>query len=281
MKGAPGDAAFSGMVPVGPEGNETAMGGNFSIWMLSGMTPMSDGKTVLGVFPALNEMTTEPLYSTMVLMEVVDPSSLPPGGNPPTTRIGTGRLFYPSEVNYGTFGLVVGTDRYLYLLGSDLTGVKLARVPNAGNATIADRNQYDYYNSATGDWQPRLPLALNNATGNILDWNYRDPAGQTIGPNVGDIWYDHYHKTLVMLFGDTWVDGTFYVSYATNNSIEGPWSKPVAIWTPPVPKECANDSDGWNYQGHAHPGWDPSGKTLLISYASCAKYVSFARITWK
>src|ERR1700744_412622 len=132
MKGSPGDAVFTGTVPVGPEGNETVMGGNFSIWMLSGMTPMSDRKTILGVFPALNEITTEPLYSTMVQMEVVDPSSLPAGGNPPTVRLGTGRLFYPSEVNYGTFGLLVGKTGYLYLLGSDLTGVKLARVPDTG-----------------------------------------------------------------------------------------------------------------------------------------------------
>jgi hypothetical protein len=270
MSGAPGDAVFSGTVPVGPQGNETAMGGNFSIWMLSGMTPMSDGKTILGVFPALNEITTETLYSTMVQMEVVDPSSLPPGGNPPTARLGTGRLFYPSEVNYGTFGLVVGMAGYVYLLGSDLTGVKLARVADAGNATIADRNQYEYYNSATGAWQPQHALTLNDAAGNILDWNYTDPAGKTVGPNVGDVWYDAYHQTMVML----------YLSYAMNNSIEGPWSKPVAVWTPPVLEQCGGNAASWNYQGHAHPGWDPSGKTLLVSYASCAMYVSFAMISW-
>jgi hypothetical protein len=281
MSGAPGDALFTGMVPVGAEGNETAMGGNFSIWMLSGMTPMPDGKTIVGVFPAVNEATGETMYSTMVQMEVVDPSSLAADGSPPTTRLGTGRLFYPSEVNYGTFGLVSGMVDYLYLLGSDLTGVKLARVRNVDNATIADRNQYQYYNSATGEWQLQQPLALNDATGNILGWNYTDSAGKTIGPNVGDAWYDPYRKTMVMLFGDTYVDGTFYMSYATTNRIEGPWSKPVAIWTPPVPADCSRTTESWNYQGHAHPGWDPSGKTLLISYASCALYVSFAKITWE
>ena len=281
MSGPQGDAIFTGNVPVGPlTSNETAMGGNFSVWMLSGMTPMPDGKTILGVFPALNEATGQPLYSTMVQMKVVNPSTVAPGGNPPTTRLGTGRLFYPSEVNYGTFGLVVGMTGYLYLLGSDLTGVKLARVPNAGNATIADRNQYEYYNSATGKWKTKQPLTLNDPTGNILTWSYQDPAGQTIGPNVGDIWYDPYHETMVILFGDTWVDGTFYMSYATTNSLEGPWSTPVAVWTPPVPAQCANESFDWNYQAHAHPGWDTTGKTLLISFASCAMYVSFALITW-
>lgn len=280
MSGPTGNATFTGNVPVGPEGNETALGSDFAVWMLSGMTPMPDGTTILGVFPALNEGTSTSLYSTMVQMEVVDPYSVAPGGNPPTTRLGTGRLFYPSEVNYGTFALVAGIDGYLYLLGSDLTGVKLARVPNAGNTTIADRNQYEYYNSSSGDWQLQQPLTLNDATGNILTWSYTDLAGQTIGPNVGDIWYDPYHETTMMVWGDTWVDGTFWFSYATTNNLEGPWSTPVAIWTPPVPEQCSSSSYDWNYQGHAHPGWDTTGKTLLISYASCAAYVSFALITW-
>jgi hypothetical protein len=248
--------------------------------MLSGMTPMPDGKTILGVFPALNEGTNIPLYSTMVRMEVVDPNSVVAGENPSTTRLGTGRLFYPEEVNYGTFGRVAGIDDYLYLLGSDNTGVKLARVPNGGASTIADSNQYEYYNSRTAEWQQQRPLVVNDGTGNIVTWNYTDIAGQIIGPNVGDIWFDSYHNTMMMVWGDTWVDGSFWFSYATTNSIEGPWSTPVAIWTPPVPGECSSTSEAWNYQAHAHPGWGTTGKTLLLSYASCALYVSFALLTW-
>jgi hypothetical protein len=280
MSGPAGNETFTGTVPVGPQGNETALGANFAVWMLSGLTPMPDGKTILGVFPALNEGTSTNLYSTMVQMEVVDPSTVPAGGNPPTTRLGTGRLFYPAEVQYGTFGLVAGIDGYLYLFGADNTGIKLARVPNAGNTTIADRNQYSYYNSATGAWTLKQPLKLNDPTGNILTWSYQDFANQTIGPNVGDIWYDSYHQTTVMTFGDTWVDGSFWFSYATTNNLEGPWSTPQSVWTPPVPSQCSSSSEDWNYQAHAHPGWDTTGKTLLVSYASCATYVSMALITW-
>jgi hypothetical protein len=47
-----------------------------------------------------------------------------------------------------------------------------------------------------------------------------------------------------------------------------------------VLEQCGGNAASWNYQGHAHPGWDPSGKTLLVSYASCAMYVSFAMISW-
>ncbi|KAH8804546.1 hypothetical protein F5884DRAFT_859173 [Xylogone sp. PMI_703] len=279
MSGPAGQATFTGNAPVGPEGNETALGSDFAIWMLSGMTPMPDGKTILGVFPALNEATRQEFYSTMVQMEVVDPYSVVPGGNPPFTRLGTGRLFYPNEVQYGNFALLAEPDGYLYLFGADTTGVKLARTPVA-STSIADRNQYEYYNSATSHWQPQQPLEKDNATGNILTWSTVDLAGNTIGPSLGDVWYDNYHKTTVMLWGDSGIDGTFWLSYAINNNLEGPWSTPVVIWTPAVLKECEDMPNAWNYQEHAHPGWDPTGKTLLISYASCDNYVSFAQITW-
>jgi hypothetical protein len=63
---SPGSPTFTGNVPVGPEGNETALGSAFSIWMLSAMTPLPDGQTILGVFPALNGAASTNLYSTMV-----------------------------------------------------------------------------------------------------------------------------------------------------------------------------------------------------------------------
>ena len=278
MSGSQGSATFTGTVPVGPEGNETALGSNFAVWMDSGMTPMPDGQTILGVFPALNEGTSTNLYSTMVQMNVTSPYDAPPGGNPPFSRLGTGRLFYPNEVNYGTFALQAEIDGYLYLYGADVTGVKLARTPNTAGS-IADRTQYSYYNSATSSWQS-TPLTLNSATGNIITWSSTDLTGNKIGPNLGDVWFDNYHLTTVMMWGDEGIDGTFWFSYATTNNLEGPWSTPVAIYTPPTLSQCAGTDDAWNYQGHAHPGWDTTGKTLLISFASCSQYVSMARIMW-
>ena len=61
MSGPNGQATFTGNVPVGPQGNETAVSG-FAIWLLSGMTPMPDGQTILGVFPVINEGTSQDLY---------------------------------------------------------------------------------------------------------------------------------------------------------------------------------------------------------------------------
>ncbi|TVY86438.1 hypothetical protein LAWI1_G007431 [Lachnellula willkommii] len=333
MTGPEGKAIFSGIVPVGPEGNETDVGPIFAVWMLSGMTPMPDGQTILGVFPCLNEGNSTDFYNTMVQMNVTDPETIAPGESPPFKRLGNGRLFYANEVYYGTFALEVKPDGYLYLYGSDVTGIKLARTPSTPSS-IADRNQYTYYNSATKSWQID-PLTKNDATGNIITWSVPlivdgPKNGTLLGPNVGDVWYDNYHKTTVMMWNDAGIDATFWFryespssyspetplseksltsafsSYAESNEVERSWSKPVgksqstaetlqrviyqqriltststAIWTPPIPPECAAAPDlNFNYQGHAHPGWDPTGKTLLVSYASCANYVSMAKITW-
>lgn len=280
MEGDAGKATFTTQALGAMTDNETALGSNFAIWATAGMTPMPDGKTILGVYPAINEGTNpiQNLYSTMVQMEVVDPTTVAPGQTPPFTRLGTGRLFYPNEVNYGTFALMAGVDGYVYLAGADITGIKLARTPNTPDS-LADRNQYQYWNALGQTWQT-VPLGLNNGIGNIITWSSKDLNGNQIGPANGDMWYDPYHQTTVMMWGDAGIDGTFWFSYALDNDLLGAWSDPVAIWTPPLLAECNGNSEDWNYCGHAHPGWDPSGQTLLISYSSCANYVSFAKITW-
>jgi hypothetical protein len=273
MKGDAEHETFS-TTPLGPQGNETSLTSNFAIWATAGLTPMKDGKTVVGVFPALNvgNDTTQELYSTMFQMEVVDPTTVAAGALPPFERLGTGRLFYPNEVGYGELA-ILATDDYLYLLGADVTGVKLARTPNTAD-TLADRNHYQYWNSLGQTWQS-VPLDKGNVIGNIITWSSKDLGGNKIGPANGDLWYDEYHKTYVMVWGDSGIDGTFWYSAANDpTNLAGGWSDPVAIYTPPQLSECADTSSSWNYCGHSHPGWDTTGKTLLLSYSSCASYIS-------
>lgn len=62
------------------------------------MTPMPDGQTILGVFPALNEGNNTDFYNTMVQMNVTHPDTVSPGKSPPFKRLGNGRLFYANEV---------------------------------------------------------------------------------------------------------------------------------------------------------------------------------------
>lgn len=124
-EGLNGKFVFSGIMPIGPEGNETEIGPIFAIWgehflfeipimsflvvsyeeelrltspAFSAMTPMPDGQTIVGVFPCLNEGNSTDFYNTMVQMNVTDPANVPQEGNPPFRRLGNGRLFYANEV---------------------------------------------------------------------------------------------------------------------------------------------------------------------------------------
>ena len=273
--------------------NERALGPAFTIWLISSMTPLPDGRTILGVHPCLESgKSTDPdMYSTMVAITAVDPSTLKPEDVPPTRRLGDGKLFVRGEVQYGNFACCAGIDGWLYLFGADKTGMKLARVPCSLGGQgemdkMAERGRFEYYHAGSGEavgkgeWRKGEILTKDDPKGNVLNWSI-NPMGEQLGPDTGDVWFSPYHGTMIMVFMSKFVDGQFWASYAVEGRLEGPWSVPVVIWTSPVPKECKGEKCGeYNYQGHAHPGWDMSGKTLLLSYSSCARFVSMAKLTW-
>lgn len=94
------------------------------------------------------------------------------------------------------------------------------------------------------------------------------------GPLYGDIFYSAYHGTLLAVFTDAYIDGTFYISYSKSGTIVGPWSEPSIFYQTP------NPSSNFNYAGHAYPGFDLSGKTLLLSYTFGGLWTRFVRVTW-
>jgi hypothetical protein len=199
----------------------------------------------------------------------------------------------PDEVNYGSFSSYVNGS-HLYLLGADTTGIKIARVA-ANVSTIADRtkvrtfarmrppavdlcSQYTYFNGSSQKWEA-TPGRLHDNSTNILSWT-SEFFKATLYPSSGDIFFSEHHNTFVMVFSDNGVDGAFRASYSTSGHIRGPWTEPVMVYSPPVPAPCQKTEAAWNYQAHSHYGVDPSGKTLLLSYSSCATYVSMARLHW-
>jgi hypothetical protein len=53
---------------------------------------------VVGVWPALNEGGGGNLYSTMITIDIVDPTTVPAGSYPPASRI-VPQLFYVSCIS--------------------------------------------------------------------------------------------------------------------------------------------------------------------------------------
>ena len=257
----------------------------------------------------------------MVAITAVPPSTLSPEQVPPTRRLGSGKLFFRGEVHYGNFACYAGAgDEYLYLVGADDTGLKLARTRlpggygdrdegrdgfKGGDAhdpaldVLADRSRYEYFypssnndnSGGNGSWICDRPYARDDPAGNFLTWSIT-PMGKQLGPDTGDLFWSPFHNTYLIVFMGKFVDGQFWATYAEEGTLWGRWSEPVRIWDSPVPrKECEERGCGgqaWNYQGHAHPGWnggdDGDGgerrRKLLLSYSSCARYVSMGVVTW-
>jgi hypothetical protein len=120
-------------------------------------------------------------------------------------------------------------------------------------------------------------MRVNDNTTNLLSFTYKF-FNATIHPSSGDLFYSEHHKTFVLVFADSGVDGAFRASYSTSGHVRGPWTAPVTVYNSPLPAGCPKNS--WNYDGHAHAGFDPSGASLILSFSSCENYVSMARLHW-
>lgn len=70
---------------------------------------------------------------------------------------------------------------------------------------------------------------------------------------AGDMWYNDYHQTTVMIWGDS-------------NHIEGGERSGSSLDTAYSILDQCNTSS--------------RGETYLISYSSCVDYISLAKITW-
>jgi hypothetical protein len=138
--------------------------------------------------------------------------------------------------------------------------------------------QYSYFNGSSQKWEASQ-MQLHDNTTNILSWTTKF-FNQTLHPSSGDLFFSAYHNTYMIVFSDSGVDGAFRASYSTSGEVHGPWTVPKTIYTPDVPERCKTTKAAWNYQAHTHYGVDPSGRTLLLSYSSCATYVSMARLHW-
>ena len=261
--------------------NETETIKAFAIWATGNYVPSEDGTQAIGVMNCLNENPGTPefpgdqiYYNTLVAINVTDPQDLPAGQTWLDGERLVPRLFYGTENLYGSFTLYRGLDNYLYLFGTSASifhGLTAARVPIS---SITDRKMYTYWNGA--EWSQEQPN-MYDASANIF--NYTSPVGN--GPATGEVFFSPYYNYTMSIFMDSGVDGTFWLTYPTSADLTGPWSEPVELYTPEAPTETpCYSGDQWNYAGHSYPDYDPSGKTILLSWSSCESFVHMATLVW-
>lgn len=274
---APGENFFNvGQGAVALQANET----NLSLWPWGGLATLPDNKTAVGVYNVNTPSGNESFYTTLVSITAQEPTDTTDGigYNMPTQRL-VKQHFYPNEILYGYFALTVAhpDDSYLYLWGKVSNGLKLARAPLA---SIADRTTYKYWSAASKAWADQPPAA-DDATANAIPFNHTTFA--PLSPSSGNVFWSPHHRTYLAVIMDSSVAGTFWVAYSTTGAITGPWTETAQLYQTPQDPACKQDGlrDTWNYSGFPHPGLDPSGASLVVSWSACGPFVDMSRLVWK
>jgi len=258
--------------PVWGETSETALPGHrTAIWPNANIVTGCNGQcgyTVSNVYDiTLSPYTTTELYSTIANITI--------GTNGPEVNRIALKMWYPNEINYGSFGVaraLDGTkDIYLFANPPGSFGVKVARVPEA---LLADKASYKYWNGKT--WAKTAPSATD-ASANILNYNVGG-----FGPGTGDVFWSAYYHTWLAVFNDALAPtNTFRLMYSTNGNIVGPWSTtPQDIYQT---EGCTGYgcTVSYNYATHTYHHIDHSGKTILLGWTFNGEKTQFTTITFK
>ena len=137
-----------------------------------------------------------------------------------------------------------------------------ARPINILAAVLTRLFQYTYFNG-TG-WQD-TPVSPDSSDGNVF----------TSSLSSGDIFYNPYLGVWLAIYFDDFVDNIFWLRYSYGDKITtGGWSDQIQLYvTTPA-------SGKYNYAGHAYPGYDPTGKTILLSWTYDGSQTGMAVVTF-
>lgn len=226
-----------------------------AIWPNSNIETLCGGTCGIAFYPVANRSTDEgsAMYGTGVNISV--------GAYGPVATRPMKALFAADEVMYGLFSSLLGVDGFLYMFGSitntSANGLKMARVPSSNPF---DRTFYQYWNGAA--WSSTVTPYDDGGKSNIFNYS-TTVNGKTFGLSSGDLFFNSYHGVSMLIFQSVAISPTVHMSYS--NSLTGGWSTPVKLFdSPSLP--------GYNYNIHAYPKFDESGRVIPISwtqYTTC------------
>lgn len=196
------------------------------------------------------------------------------------------QLFWQSyEPLYGDIGIVYNPeDGHVYAYGHGRPSVAagldewifLTRV----QASQADDIQaYEYWDGKNKVWMP-TPYG-DGRDGTVL--MTPEHAVFNISRQVGQstpFWSNHYQKWM-FIHGRDW--GWDHIFASTADSLEGPWThqlEPIARTCTENGEEGGPCSGAFRYAITPHPEYDPSGKTLLVSWTE-ANVIYLKRLTFE
>ena len=163
-------------------------------------------------------------------------------------------LFQANENLYGTYAVMAGhNDGYLYLFARSGAGIgpsaiKVARVPQA---SLTDKSKYEYWDGAS--WSATQPSTADTKSNIISAGGFMD---------TGEIFWSNHFGCYVHVSASY---GGFNVAYS--DSLTSGWSQPQSLYEAQIPDSIkSGSSSNIIYAGHSYPDWDPSGKSLLLSW---------------
>ncbi|MCJ1241857.1 hypothetical protein MMC14_009863 [Varicellaria rhodocarpa] len=239
-----------------------------AIWPGSSLITPAYQTTAIGFYPILTvngSGYTNLLYTSVVAVTV--------SSTGPMVERTVPQLFYAGEIIYGGFSAAVSNiDGNILLFAAAGNGVKVARV---APTEYTDRTQYTYW---TGTNWSQTPPSADSTTANIFsvpvcslsgDCNYFSAGGSS-----GDIFYSPYFKTWLAVYFDGFPDNTFRFRYSLDGQVTGAWSDQMDLYE-------TVQGNTFNYAGHAYPGYDQTGKTLLLSWTYEGEHTKMAQVTFK
>ncbi|KAI9687427.1 MAG: hypothetical protein M1820_010440 [Bogoriella megaspora] len=148
---------------------------------------------------------------------------------------------------WGSFGSVASDIDGILLFANNASGMLIAKT-NA--SSYADLSSYTYWNGASF----------------VSDPSAAQPFIPELNPTSGDIFWSPLYNTWMFVYMGTM--NVFSYRYALNGAfgITGPWSQEFELYDTTVQTPAQGAT--YSYAGHAYPGFDSSGGSVVLSWSS-------------
>ena len=201
---------------------------------------------------------------------------------PVATRI-MGTQWNAFEPRWGDIGVAYNpADGKVYVMGHGPDGpfyrhIYLARAP--GNKAT-EVGAYEYYDKSTNSWGSTR-FTDDGRMGTVKVSEKQALFGEFQVGQSYPFWSNHFNSWL-MVYGDDYGFSDIHVMSAPK--LEGPWTRQADLGPScPANEDCSGDAAAgrFHYGIAGHPEFDPSGKTLLVTWTRLPNRIHAKRITWQ
>ncbi|KAL9097800.1 MAG: hypothetical protein Q9165_000126 [Trypethelium subeluteriae] len=175
------------------------------------------------------------------------------------------QAFYADGPLWGSFGSVYSGLEGILLFANTDVGMKIAKVPPLFYADLSQVRDIPYAERFMKSSR------LNDTASAFIPG---------LNPTSGDIFWSNYYRTWIFVYMS--LTNVFYYRYALYggiSSITGPWSDEFELYDTSI-QTWTND-DTFDYAGHAYSGYDPTGRSIMLSWSHGLDDEYMARVQFK